>query len=344
MSSFAVKVVRINNIIPIEGADKIELAQVNGYMSVVRKGTFQKDQLVAYIPEASILPDSLIAEMGLTGALAGPDKNRVKAIRLRGQLSQGLIHDVGTLWAEGDDVTEFLGITKYEPPIPIEMSGQVTSEFKDYIIPYDIENIKAHPDVFQLGDPVVMTEKIHGTFMEVLWIHDTLVVTSKGLADKGLAFKDTPENQGNLYIRAAKKYKLDEILKMHPRHVTFGEVYGKGVQDLPYDLDDIGFRVFDLGFRELEYQQPGFHFRDALEVKSFCEGVGLEAVPLLYFGEFSQEVLDQHTSGKSSIANHMREGVVVKPQHEWQHPNLGRVILKSVSPEYLLRKGGTEFN
>jgi RNA ligase (TIGR02306 family) len=93
MSSFSVPVIRIRGIEPIANADAIELAVVGDYRSVVRKGQFTAGSLAVYLPEASVLPDSLIEELGLVGKLAGGARNRVKAIRLRGCLSQGILRN-----------------------------------------------------------------------------------------------------------------------------------------------------------------------------------------------------------------------------------------------------------
>lgn len=91
MAEFTVPVVRIAGIEPIDGADAIEVAQVLGYRCVVKKGEFAVGDLAVYIPEASIVPDYLLELLGLTGKLAGPQGNRVKAIKLRNTISQGLL-------------------------------------------------------------------------------------------------------------------------------------------------------------------------------------------------------------------------------------------------------------
>lgn len=91
MAKFEVKVVRIRSIEAIEGADAIEMAVVGDYRSVVQKNLHVAGGLAAYIPEGALIPDDLLKAMNLEGRLAGPSKNRVKAIRLRGQLSLGLL-------------------------------------------------------------------------------------------------------------------------------------------------------------------------------------------------------------------------------------------------------------
>ncbi|MGH3544523.1 MAG: RNA ligase (ATP), partial [Mycobacteriales bacterium] len=106
-------------IFPHPNADALELAQVGLYRAVVPKGVYSTGDYALYIPEQAILPDSLIAELGLTGRLAGSKKNRIRAIRLRGELSQGIVFrpavvpevDLAVAHAQGRDFAEMLGIT-----------------------------------------------------------------------------------------------------------------------------------------------------------------------------------------------------------------------------------------
>lgn len=72
-------------------ADALELAQVGLYRAVVAKGAYRTGESALYIPEQSVLPAELIEELGLTGRLAGGKSDRVKAVRLRGELSQGIV-------------------------------------------------------------------------------------------------------------------------------------------------------------------------------------------------------------------------------------------------------------
>ena len=122
MSTFTVTIIPV----AIEAhpdADALEIARIGGYRSVIRKGSFRTGDLVAYIPENAVLPAPLLEELGLSGRLAGSEKNRVKAIKLRGVLSQGICYPARPEWLEGQDVAEILGIRKYEPPVPTSMDG-----------------------------------------------------------------------------------------------------------------------------------------------------------------------------------------------------------------------------
>ena len=380
MAEFEAKVYRLT-IEPHPNADRLELAVVGDYRSIVPKGEFKTGDLGVYIPEASICPDWLIAEMGLEGKLAGKQKNRVKAVKLRGVLSQGLVYPVLEMSVNGEPrysvcgegannpasmndnidveestvVTEFLGITKYEPPIPVHMAGEVYNAH-GHTPKYDIENYKRYPDVLQDGEEVYFTEKIHGTWC-CFGYHpkfDAPIVTSKGLSGKGLAFKFNDANMNNLYIRALfdtmEGGKKDNIVQRmingigsgRPFYIL-GEIFGQGVQDLQYGAAKPSFRVFDI---YIGHPGQGAYL-DAMELATICNELEVELVPLLYVGPFSKEVMLEYTDGKETVSGegtNIREGIVIKPVIERSDVELGRVVLKSVSEAYLLRKGGTEFN
>lgn len=361
MATFEVKTHTVT-ITEHPNADALELAQIGGYSSIVPKGKFQTGDTVVYIPEQAVVPEDIIEELGLTGRLAGKNKNRVKAIKLRGVLSQGLIYPNKGNWAVGEVLTDTLGITKYEPPIPACLAGEVANVSQDYTIKYDIENFKNHPDVLQEGELVQITEKIHGTFTMISAVPSSWIITdadklvegryivaSKGLGTKGLVFKDNEKNANNLYLKTAKELglfeKVGELADRYGTIVTIaGEIFGQGVQDLQYGFDNHQFRLFDIAVGK---ERVAKRFLDNEDVEAICNEFSIDRVPVLYVGEFSKEILDTYTNGKETVSgkeSHIREGVVVKPLKERYSEGLGRVMLKSVSEAYLLRKGGTEFN
>lgn len=383
MATFAATVERLT-IEEHPNADALELAVVGDYRAIVRKDQFKTGDIGVYIPEQSLVPDWLIKRLGLEGRLAGKNANRVKAIKLRGVLSQGLVVPCPTQieldWAVadaspgsgllqlenetdfqevnvGDDVTEMLGIKKWEPEIPASMSGDVYNPYFQF--KYDIENIKRFPNVLEEGEEVVMTEKIHGTLCMLCYVplleQDTTlhydgkwIVASKGLAAQGIALKPTEQNiEKNTYFRALRDNdvfeKVENIISLEDRVIVLGEVYGRGVQDLRYgnETNKFGFRIFDV------WIDDGDDYLNHDLLEQFCLDAELEMVPVLYKGPFSQDVLDEHTNGKETISGmeaHVREGVVIKPLEERTNNEIGRVILKSVSESYLLRKNGTEYN
>lgn len=364
MSTFEVKVTKIE-VEPHPGADRLELCKVGDYRSVVTKDQYKTGDLVAYIPEASELPLWLQKELGVDGKLAGPKHNRVKAIRLRGILSQGLVYPAREYWKEGDEVSEELQITKYEPPVPAALAGEVFAGGSNITIHYDIENYKKVPTLLRDGDEVVFTEKLHGTFACFACLPDHLqttesghlAVTSKGLGAKGLCLKDNERNATNTYMRVAKSTNILEkvrkafdLEKVGPVFVL-GEIFGSGIQDLTYDANassdkTVGFRIFDIF---VGIPNKGGYYLDDSTLDDVCNILGINRVPILYRGPFSKELLVKHTTGKETVsgkARHIREGIVVRPRLERFCAGLpsNRLQLKSVSEDYLTRKDGTEYN
>ena len=332
---------------PHPDANAIEICLIGGYQSVVAMGQIKDGDIVAYIPEASILPDNLIEKMGLTGKLAGKEANRITPLRLRGVVSQGLVYPMPHR-REGDDVTGELGITKYLPSVPEHMQGQVYNA-SGMTVHYDVENIKKYPKLLLEGEEVIMTEKVHGTQCQMGRHRGQPIVTSKTYGAHGQALELNDENRDNIYVQMYNRYasKLESLAESflhHPEgpHHTFyliGELYGRGVQDLSYDTARQEFRVFDV---YLGYPRTG-RFLDYDEMTGFLKD-SFDTVPLIYRGPYSKETMLHHTQGQSLMASHQREGVVVKPVIEREAMRPGRVILKSISDRHLLRKGNpTEF-
>lgn len=332
------------------------MCRIGDYVSIVRKGQLKDGDLVAYLPEASIVPDSILIELGLLGKLAGVNNNRIKAVKLRKVLSQGIVYPAKPHWVEGQDVQEELGVTKWDPPIPAALRGAVGNGGLG--ITFDVENIKKYPDAFVEGETVIFTEKIHGTcFIATLYPEDLrqedmiegkLAVISKGLGKQNLYFKDIEDNARNVYVRVAKKYNLANQMEllfstMIAKSQTvriFGEVFGD-IQDLRYGYGagEIDLRVFGL--------KIGGNWISWDLMETYVKSIDLKVVPVLYKGPFSKQVMLDYAKGKESVSGketHMREGIVIYPEHERIIRDLGRVVLKSVSEEYLLRKGeATEF-
>src|SRR5689334_19710421 len=305
-------------------ADALELAQVGLYRAVVAKGEYRTGDTAVYIPEQSVLPAALIEELGLTGRLAGSNSDRVKAVRLRGELSQGIVCrpkaladvDLARAAAEGTDFAELLGITKWVPPVPPTMDGDVESAPE--LLPWvDIENIQRYPGIFTPGEPVVLTEKLHGSACLLTYVadEDRVYVSSKGFGAKSLALKEDPRN---LYWRAVRGHGVAEVAARLARRLgarrvgVFGEVYGAGVQDLTYGADGrretLGYAVFDVS-AEIDGEVRWLDARELLTGE-------LPLVPRLYEGPYDVERVLELASGRETVSGrelHLREGVVIRP-------------------------------
>lgn len=395
MSTFQVPICQITKLTPIEGADRIELAHVLGYQSVVQKDTFDVGEFVAYIPEDAIVPPHLLQEMGLwdaeknKGKLSGKDGCRVRPIRLKGTLSQGLIYSGCVLVNDeihlfitpnpelaaaedivkiskqvhlGDNVAEFMGITKYElslDELPDRLRGDCVYLY-NAVPTYDIENRKRYPDVLHHGEPVVVTEKIHGTYCLIsvdpkavapTFFYGVAYASSKGLGRKHLVFKSAPGmNETNAYVNKLREM-ADALFKawrtsrddfqFQPIHIA-GELFGGSLQDLNYGLQNKHeFRAFDVyvGTRD------NGRWLSQTEIEVYLTTWGIPSVPILYTGPYDPEVVLPLANGTTIAGNHahLREGIVIKPRHERRAHELGRVILKEISEAYLFRKDGTEY-
>ncbi len=360
MSSLIIEVCKVNNIYKHPNADNLSIAEIKGWNCIVGLDQYKIGDLVVYCPPDSIIPSNLIEKYNLEYL---KKNGKVGTIKLRGYLSQGLILDLPDgKWKEGDNVADVMGITKWQPPEPPAMQGtkqvpkkKINPLFDKYT---DIENIKNYDNIFGENDYVVITEKIHGSNarygnLEILIDKKQPFFYKLRLWFKKYILKQTHEfvigshnvqitgnvNRHNYYEKdiwnkIAKKYDLENIIPKD--YIIYGEIYGKGIQDLTYGLDDIDFVVFDIKYKDKYMDWEG--------VREFCYENNLKFVPQLYTGYYSKEILDKYTSGNSIIyQDQIREGIVIKNLIETNDPKIGRKILKSINPDYLLRKDGTEF-
>lgn len=371
MSTFGVLVRRIRGIEPHPNADRIEFAIVDGYRSIVKKGMYREGDLTVFLPPAAILPEEILRELGFwnhkenRGTLRGKNGDRVDTVKLCGHFSQGICYHIRDNVLskfpagvkEGDDVTDILGIKKYNPPVPKELLSQVLPfENFEESLNFDVENWQDYPELLENDEPVVFTEKIHGncTIITVLpngrvaaegfGEKKNIVISSKGLSSQGLYLANNEKNKNNPYIKATlavveRISQNNEVLEV-PLHIV-GEVFGAGIQDLNY-TKELSFRVFAVvkGFRG---QQQYMNWDDVVSDISLMK-YGYTPVPEIYRGPYSEARMRHYASGQTTLGGkHIREGIVMVPTTERVCSEIGRVCLKFVSPEYLGRQNGTEY-
>lgn len=387
MSEWKVEVVQIGKVEKHPNADRLEITNVHGgYPVIVGKGEFKEGDLVVYIPVDSIVDTNRKEFRFLASNPDDPKPVRIKAKRLCGVFSMGLLIPVRSkdIVSEGTDMSAVLGITKYEPDKSNRRSvgsggggGSHGLAEKDpgFMPEYtDLEGMRKWPSVMQdLEDgqvPVIISEKTHGSNARYLYRDGRLwvgsrhqirrpphKVTSWGLlwykAKFALWFIVTVvleffcleaiirgpskprrpfDVKSDHWWDVAIRLNLEEKLKQAPGIVLYGEIYGP-VQDLKYGSpNQISFRAFDaLDSYTKEYL-------DHDEFVELTDRLGIERVPQLYRGPWKEE-LRALAEGKTAFpgADHVREGFVLKPLKEVDHPRLGRVILKLVGQGYLLR-------
>ncbi len=362
MNNFPASIVKIREVLPHDNAERLEIAMIEGWACVTGKGQFRAGDKAIYIAVDSVLtPDVQTAILGDSKITL--HKSRVRAIRIRGKVSQGLL--VGFKeWPKlaglpvEEDVSLQLGVTKYEPPVPEYQKSvpgaprkKANPLFKEYT---DISNIKHYFGIFKDGETVVMTEKIHGTsarYALLPTVANTLWKRFKKLVgllpkyefcygSRRVQLQNQPGKKGyygeDVYGNIAKQHDIEKLLL--PGEEVFGEIYGPGIQKgYAYSAEEHCFVVYDV-------QKDG-RWLDHGELVMWCEGNKLPMVPVLYVGPYSDAKLAEFTSGPSILDPHtkVREGTVVRSINETIGP-CGRVVLKSISPEYSLNKDNSDFH
>ena len=333
------KIVEIN---PIENADAIEVATVLGWHCVVKKGEFRSGDLCIYFEVDSLLPVKnqyeFLRKSCFNSRLNG---FRIKTIRLRGQVSQGLAIPVEDVFGkldyfnlkEGLDVTEILGVRKYEAEIPVSLGGKVKGNFPSFIPKTDEIRIQSIPELLDRykGIPFVATEKLDGT-SSTFYIKDG----EFGFCSRNWEFQADTENT---YSEIAKKYEIEDRLRRYAKNVAIqGEIIGPSIQKNRYALSEHKlyiYHVFDID----EYK---YYHHAALE--EFCNITGFEYVPVVARTLYLEEVMPnvdkavEYSVGHSLLNKDLkREGIVVKPTLEKKDPDVGRLSFKVINPDYLLK-------
>lgn len=357
MSEFHVTVVRLGPFVQHPNADSLDTTKVFDYTVVAKQGNFKEGELAVYVPVDSLVPDDeewhWLAPRNPDGSPRFevgkvPEKYRIiESKKIRGVFSQGCLMPLPpsadpNQWVEGMNVADVFNITKYDPPEPTMMGGDCEPLPTGWTFPVytDIEGLRRYPDVLNVGEEVVATEKIHGA--NARYVHDgeRLWVGSHRQVKR--------EDASNLWWKVAQIERLQEKLSRFPFYVFFGEVYGQ-VQDLKYGVKPNGnaqFRVFDVFDVK---KQRYLDFNDALAMAAMA---GLDWVPVLCRGGWQPNLFNLLAEGKTTVddvqrvgpgrgiapADNVREGFVVRPVKERWDPRVGRVILKRHGEGYLLRK------
>lgn len=333
---------RVLDITPIEGADAIERVQINGWQCVVKKGAFAVGDRGVFFEIDAIPPDLGVYRFLWTprgsepAAGQRPESFRVRTMRLRGCLSQGLFLSLSEVGLDpsiddGTDVTERLGVRKYEPPMPSGM-GDLRAPFPSVVPKTDEERVQSAPGVLDelRGHPYVATLKCDGTSATYL-IHP----------DDG-SFHACGRNWSiaegaNLYWSVAKDLDIEAKLRaVGGRYALQGELCGPGVQGNKLGLPRPTLRVFNV----VDLVEHRSLSHDA--AREVIAAMGLSAVPVVEEGESFQHDLESILAlaeGRYPGTKNEREGVVVRARHEMQSATLGgRLSFKAISNRYLLRE------
>ena len=324
---------KISELRPIEGADAIEAAVVGGWVVVVKKGEFKAGDLAVYLEIDSWVPNTLApflskgSEPRMYNGVLG---ERLRTVKLRGQVSQGLLIPTMGTFPEGTDMTEALGVQKYEAPIPAQLAGDVEGPFPSFVPKTDQERIQNLTEEFKAWQATDMrweiTEKLDGSSMTVYFKDGKFGVCSRNWALK--------ETEGNSLWAQARRYNLEDVLIREGNFAVQGELIGEGIQGNPYKIKGQDFYVYDVfNINEQRYLSPS-------ERIAFVERNGLKHVPVIaYSAEFydtlgiqSVEHVLKFAEAKSKLNEGFeREGLVFKHN--------GVVSFKAISNKFLLKTG-----
>lgn len=330
---------RILKIEPIENADSLEVATVLGWHVVVKKGEFHDGDLVVYVETDSILPDKPEFEFMRARGF------KVKTIKLRGQVSQGIVFPLSILPGynpiqdapEDADVTDLLEITKYEPSIPAELAGVSKGSFPSFIPKTDETRVQSLQKLLNKyeGQQFYITEKLDGSSATFYVNDETFGVCSRNI--------DLLESEGNTFWKVARELEIERKLRSLGGNIAIqGELIGEGIQGNKYGIKGHTvrfFNVFDIDKYEY-YSLDKFAFT--------IDSLGLTCVPFVDF-DFalvnSIDELVEMSIGKSVVNPKVqREGIVLRPVVETcdiaaGHAlgSNGRVSFKVINPQFLLK-------
>lgn len=254
---------RIDDVRPIEGADAIECAVIGGWTVVIKKDEYKVGDLAVYCEIDSWIPNELapfLSKGHEPREFNGVKGERLRTVKLRGQLSQGLLLPLGVLavktehgnylgdWDqfEGHDVSERLNIQKWEPTLPTQLQGQAEGAFPTFIHKTDQERaqnlVSEVKEAFDNGEEFEATIKLDGSSCTVFLKDGDL-----GVCSRNWRLKINDENKDNSFVRAMFDTGLDIALNSIGRNVAVqGEVMGPGVQGNRENLQKIQLYIFDV--------------------------------------------------------------------------------------------------
>lgn len=317
MSAFAVEVVPVT-LETHPNADSLSIVRVYGYTVCVRSADWQGVQRGAYIPPDSVVPDSPAFEF-LNG------HRRIRAKRLRGIVSMGLLVPAPDGAVLGDDVAELLGVVHYEPAmLPGCRETEDAKAPGGYHPSYDVESLRRYAALFTPGEVVWISEKIHGA--------NARYVFEGGEMHAGSRTRWKKRDERSVWWQALEATPpLAAFCEAHPGVTVYGEVYGQ-VQDLRYGVErGVRFAAFDVLTADGAWVDPE-------DAHGLLTSHGVPWVPTLPVQTFDLARIETLANGPSLLcAAHCREGVVVRPIAERRDDRLGRVHLKMVGTDYLER-------
>lgn len=322
----------------IEGADLIEVATVKGWKLVIKKGEFAPGDKAIYCEIDSFLPirdEFEFLRKSSYKKMGDLEGFRLKTVKLRGQISQGLLLPISILKDKiypdqfkalqvGDDVSEALGVFKYEPPIPAELSGVMKGSFPVFLQKTDEERVQNLTDVYDnfRKSTFTVTEKLDGSSATFYFNNGVFGVCSRNI--------ELLENEGNSFWKLARVLQLEEKMKELEKNICLqGELIGEGIQGNPYKLKGQQVKFFT-GFDIDEQRRLNYN-----EFNEIVEAFNIESVPVISDNFELPESIDElliYSEGKSKLNDQAeREGIVLRNSSQ-------TISFKVISNKFLLKE------
>lgn len=333
----------IKELAPIDGADLIEKATVLGWQLVVKKGEFQIGDPCIFVEPDAFLPirkEFEFLRKGCFKTLAdGREGFRLRTVRLRGMISQGLALPLSLfnetkdiVFEEGLDITNLLSIVKYEPPIPAHLAGEVKGTRPHFVPVTDEPRVQTDFVIPMMnsfiGEQCYVTQKIDGSSISIHLRDGEFGVCSRNL--------ELRETAGNSQWKLARLMDIENKLRSVGRNIVLqGEIFGEGIQGNPEKLIGQRINFFNV------FDADAHRYMDFADMRKFLSDLDLPMVPVL------DECLTMHndmerwvemSKFRSTInPDSWAEGIVIRPLVEKRF-NGERFSFKVINPIFLLEQ------
>ncbi|WP_297419402.1 RNA ligase family protein [Clostridium sp.] len=349
----------IKNLKPIIGADKIECAEILGWECVVKKGEFNIGDKIVFIEVDSQVPDKPEFEF------LKDRKFRVRTIKLRKQISQGLALPITILpkgnYNEGDDVTEIIGVKKYDSEGELEQkliqdkinksNNKIAKflsrypwyrklffkpkkgSFPSFISKTDETRIQNIPNIVnqEKDTEFQVTEKLDGQSGTYFLVKKPKKLFFKQQYEFGVCSRNLhlPTSNNSSYWTIAKQYNIEKVLHKligdNQYIVLQGEILGEGIQGNKYKITGYDFYAFNLKYPNKQI--------DSVTASKTLKNEGIKFVPILETNfklKDSVSEMVEYAKGKSTLLPILREGVVIRNYNK-------NLSFKTINPEFLLK-------
>lgn len=325
---------RIAEIKDIDGAEFIEAARVDGWWVVAKKGEFPVDSLAVYMEVDSFVPTEIAPFLTKAGhepkEYEGVQGERLRTVKLRGQLSQGLLLPISSLPSvlqmeaiEGSDVTEALGVLKWERPISPQLYGQAKGNFPSFLRKTDQERVQniGHTLESYINETFEVTIKLDGSSCTIFSNGE-----EDGVCSRNLELK---RDENNAFWKIALEYDIHKKIRAYGKNLAVqGELIAPNIQGNYEKVNKPEFYVFDIfDIDKQEYMLPD-------ERQEFCKILNIPHIPII---DKSYEMIDNvdilldMAEGNGMNVGVKREGLVFK------HNN-SEFSFKAISNSYLLKE------